>query len=68
MIIRILRAEIEKSKKSRYQISDESGVSQAQLCRLMQGRTLTVETAEVLLEYFGYAIKKTKPKLKGRRK
>lgn len=43
---------------SRYEISKRSGVSQAQLCRLMKGRTLATDTAEQLLAYFGYEIRK----------
>jgi len=58
MIVKTIRKEITSSKKSRYQISKESGVSEAQLCRLMQGKTITCETADVLLRYFGYKLKK----------
>jgi plasmid maintenance system antidote protein VapI len=60
MIIEIIRKEIQKSGKSRYEIAKETGVSEAQLCRLIQGRTLTCETAEVLLKYFGYELRKKK--------
>jgi len=62
MIIEIIRNEILKSGKTRYEISKETGVSEAQLCRLMQGRKLTCETADVLLKYFGYELRKTKRK------
>ena len=60
MIIETIRKEIEKSKKTRYRIWKDTGVSEAQLCRLMQGKTVTCETAEILLKYFGYKIKKSK--------
>ena len=60
MIIETIRKEIEKSKKTRYQIWQDTGVSEAQLCRLMKGKTVTCETAEILLKYFGYKIKKSK--------
>lgn len=60
MIIEIIRNEILKSGKTRYEISKQTGVSEAQLCRLMQGRKLTCETAELLLKYFGYELRKKK--------
>ena len=60
MIVDVIRKEIGRSKKTRYQIAKESGVSEAQLCRLMQGKTLTCETADILLKYFGYKLKKGK--------
>ncbi len=60
MIIEMIRKEIEKSKKTRYQIWQDTGVSEAQLCRLMQGKTVTCETADILLEYFGYKLEKKK--------
>lgn len=61
-IAEIIRKEIERSKKTRYQIAKETKISEAQLCRLMQGKTLTAETLGVLFKYFGYKIIK-----KGRR-
>ncbi len=54
----VLRKEIEKSGRSRYRIAKDTGVSAAQLCRFMQGRTFTAKNAEVLLRYFGYEITK----------
>ena len=57
-IAEIIRNEIRKSKINRRQISLKSGVSGEQLCRLMQGKTLTAETSGVLLAYFGYELKK----------
>jgi len=58
MINELLRKEIETCGKTRNRISLESGVSPAQLCRFVQGKTLTVPVCEKLLKYFGYAIKK----------
>jgi transcriptional regulator with XRE-family HTH domain len=58
MIVQTIRKEIASSNKTRYQIAKESGVSEAQLCRLMQGKTITCETADILLQYFGYKLKK----------
>ena len=62
MIIETIRKEIAKSKKTRYQIMKETGVSEAQLCRLMKGRTITCETADILLKYFSYRLKKDQVK------
>ena len=56
----MIRNEIQGSGKSRYRIWKESGVSEEQLCRLMQGRTLTAETLGVLLDYFGFKLVKAK--------
>lgn len=58
MIVDTIRKEIDRSKKTRYRIAKESGVSEAQLCNLMQGKTITCETADILLQYFGYKLKK----------
>lgn len=65
MIIETIRKEIEKSGekgKTRYRIAQETGVGEDQLCRIMQGRTCTVETADILLKYFGLTIAKRKRK------
>jgi len=63
MIIETIRKQIKTCGKTRYRISKETGVGEDQLCRIMQGRTCTVETADILLEYFGLTIAK-----KGKRK
>jgi len=62
MIIETIRKQIEKSGLSRYRISRDTGVDQATLSRLMQGKTITVETADILLKYFGLTIAKDKEK------
>jgi plasmid maintenance system antidote protein VapI len=65
MIIEIIRKHIRTCGKTRYRIAQETGVGEDQLCRIMQGRTCTVETADILLKYFGLTIaekKKTKKK------
>lgn len=54
----MIRKEIRNSNKSRYQIAKESKITETQLCRLMQGKTLTAETLGILLDYFGYELKK----------
>jgi transcriptional regulator with XRE-family HTH domain len=60
MIIETIRKQIKKSGLSRYRISLDTGVDQATLSRLMQGKTITVETADILLKYFGLEIKPKK--------
>jgi plasmid maintenance system antidote protein VapI len=53
MIIEIIRKNIRACGKTRYRIAKETGVGEDQLCRIMQGKTCTVETADILLNYFG---------------
>ena len=64
MIVETIRKHIDRCGKTRYRISQDTGVSEAQLCRIMQGKTCTVETADTLLRYFGLELK---PKGKKRR-
>ncbi len=66
MIIETIRKQIEKSGLSRYRISLDTGVDQATLSRLMQGKTITIETADILLKYFDLVVSK-KSKVKGRK-
>ena len=56
MILETIRQKLQKSGKTRYQIAKESGVSESQLCKIMQGKTVYCETADVLLKYFGLEI------------
>jgi len=52
-----LRELVEHSEHSRYRISMETGVSQAQLSRFVHGQqTVSIETAERLAGYFGLEI------------
>jgi len=60
MIIETIREHIKMCGKTRYRISQDTGVSEAQLCRIMQGKTCTVETSDILLKYFGLTIAKNK--------
>jgi hypothetical protein len=60
MIIEAIRGHIKTCGKSRYRISKETDVAEAQLCRIMQGKTCTVETADILLRYFQLTIAKKK--------
>ncbi len=60
MIIEKMRKQIKTCGKSRYQISKDTGIEQAVLCRIMQGGSCKVETADKLLDYFDLTITKKK--------
>jgi hypothetical protein len=60
MILELLRSKIRTSRESRYQIAKDSGVDQAMLCRIMQGKSCRVETADKLFDYFGLKVVKRK--------
>jgi len=51
-----LREAIERDPRSRYAISHECGVDQGVISRLMNGRTVTTETADRLAECLGFEI------------
>ena len=59
-IVEVIRREIKKSKKTRYQIARDTGICQSRLCRMMQGENINCEHAGALLEYFGYKLNKQK--------
>jgi len=63
MIIETIRKHIRTCGKTRYGIAKETGVGEDQLCRIMQGRSCTVETADNLLKYFGLTIAKKGKKI-----
>jgi len=62
MIIELIRKQIQTCGKSRYEISQDTGIEQAVLCRILQGGSCKAETVETLLEYFGFEIKHKKGK------
>ena len=64
MIIEMLRKRIKTCGKSRYQISKDTGIDQAALCRIMQGGSCKVKTVDILLKYFGLEIKPKKKRKK----
>jgi hypothetical protein len=66
MIIEEIRKRIKMCGKSRYQISKETGIDEAALCRIMQGGSCKVETADILLKYFGVELIRKKGKERGR--
>jgi len=66
MIIKIIRKHIKTCGKTRYRISQDTGVSEAQLCLIMQGKTCIAETADILLKYFGLELVPKRRKRKAR--
>jgi hypothetical protein len=64
MIIEILIEKIRTCGTSRYRISQDTGIDEAALCRIMQGAGCNVETADILCKYFGLELG---PKKKGRK-
>jgi hypothetical protein len=64
MIIKKIREKIKTSGKSLNQISRDTGIDTAALCRIMHGGSCKVETAEILLQYFGYNISKARKERK----
>ena len=56
-LLSTIKTAIKASGQSRYRISQETGIAQSQLSRLMRGRTgLTVTTLETLADYLGLEI------------
>lgn len=62
MIVETLRQAIEQSGKSRYQISKETGIDQATLCRIMHGESCGTKTADMLCEYLGLELRPRRAK------
>jgi len=58
MIVETIRKHIKACGKSRYQISQDTGVDEATLCRIVAGKACSTETADILLKYFGLRISK----------
>lgn len=59
-LIEIIRKEVQTCGKTRYRIAQDTGVSECQLHRLVNGGSYHVDTAGRLLEYFGYEVRKKK--------
>lgn len=66
MIIEKIRKLIKESGKSRYRISQDTGIDQAALLRIMNGGSCKVETADILFKYFGIELIQKKGKRKNR--
>ena len=68
-ILKQLVKAIGASGRSRYQLARESGISQAQLSRLVNGlQGLSMDNAERLAKALGLELKLTKPTKRGRRR
>lgn len=57
MIVERIAEAIERSPKSRYQISKDTGIDNAVLCRIVTGGSCSIETANILCKYFGLTFK-----------
>ena len=68
MIIERIRTHLKTSNKSLNQIGRETGVDKAALSSIMNGGSCKAETLEVLLNHFGYEIRKKKTVKKSRAK
>lgn len=68
MILEKIRKQIKTSGKSLNQIGRDTGIDKATLSRIMNGGSCKAETLEVLLNHFGYEIRKKKTAKKSRAK
>ena len=60
-----IREAIERSEKSRYRLSQETGISQTQLSEFLHGRRgMSVENIELLIEALGLEVTIRRPKRK----
>ena len=57
---------IEKSGQSRYEISQQTGVDQSVLHRIVSGGSCSIETADRLCEHLGLELVQKKRNRKGR--
>ena len=65
MILEEIAKAIKKSGKSRYQISKETGIDKAVLCRIATGSgtgSCSTKTADILCKYLGLKLKPEKSK------
>ena len=64
MIVETIRKHIKACGKTRYRISQDTGVDEATLCRIAAGRTCSTETADILCKYLGLELTSKKNKKK----
>jgi hypothetical protein len=57
MIVKSIGQAIETCGKSRYQISKETGIDQAILCRIVNAGSCGMKTADKLCEYLGLELR-----------
>ena len=60
MILENIAKTIDNSGKSRYQIAKETGVDEAVLCRIVNGGSCSIKTADILCKYLGLELKTKK--------
>ena len=63
MILEAITKAIEQSGKTRYQISKDTGIDQAVLCRIATGSgtgSCSTKTADILCKYLGIELKPRK--------
>ena len=59
-ILESITKAINKSGKTRYQISKETGIDEAVLCRIVSGGSCSMKTADILCKYLGLELKPKK--------
>ncbi len=66
MIVEAIRKHIETCGKTRYRISQDTGVDEATLCRIAAGKAkaCSTKTADILCEYLGLELLQKKSKKK----
>ena len=62
MIMDGIRQAIQDCGKSRYRIYKDTGIEQSVLCKIMSGRTCSMDTAERLCEYLGLEVRPRRKK------
>ncbi len=61
-ILKIIRSEVKRGKVSMYKICQATGIDKATMTRMMKGADIRTETADRLLVFFNYEIRKKEPK------
>jgi predicted XRE-type DNA-binding protein len=61
MLPELLRDQIRKQQLSQYRIAADTGIKQPSLSRFLNGGSLRLETAAVLLDYLGFDVCKRRP-------
>lgn len=64
MILEELAKAIKNSENSRYEIWQQTGVDQSVLHRIVNDGSCSIETADILLKYFGLELVQKKRKAK----
>ena len=55
---KLISKEIEKRQLTQYRIAKETGIKQPSLSRFLNGGSLKMETAGMLLDYLGFEIQR----------